>query len=105
MHMIKERCSKLRIRIDKFCKLNKATTTLTWRTNISKIKQLQIKIVTNLKILGFRNIFGVFKVLQPHEYEFSIIKIDFPLYVVEAPALVFSKNCSYFMNLVFFGVF
>ena len=39
-------------------------------------------------IIGFRNIFGVSKVSQPPEFEFSIIKIEFPMYVVEALASI-----------------
>ena len=35
---------------------------------------------------GTKNIFDVFKVSQPLKYEFSIIKIEFPIYVVKAPA-------------------
>ena len=51
-----------------------------WITNISIIKQLQIKII----ILGFRNRFGVSKVSQPPESEFFIMKIKLPMFVVEA---------------------
>ena len=50
--------------------------------------KIKIKIVIRLKILGFRNRFGVSKVSQPLEYEFSIIKIEFPMYVVEVPASI-----------------
>ena len=67
---------------NKLSKLNKATTTLTWTRNISKIKQLQIKIVTRLKILG------VSKVSQPLESKFSTVKIKFPMFVVEAPTSI-----------------
>ena len=41
--------------------------------------------ITRLKILGFRNIFDVSKVSQPSESEFFMIKIEFPMYVVETP--------------------
>ena len=51
-----------------------------------KIKQLQIKIVTRLKLLGNRNIFGVSKVSKPPESNISIMKIEFTMFVVEAPA-------------------
>ena len=50
------------------------------------MKQLQIKIVTRVTILGFRNRFGVSKVSQPSESEFSIMRIEFPMFVVETPA-------------------
>ena len=52
------------------------------------MKQLQIKIVTKLTILGFRNRFGVSKASQPPESEFSIMRIEFSLFVVEAPASI-----------------
>ena len=53
------------------------------RINISKIKQLQIKIVTRFRIVEHRNIFDVSKVSQTLEFEFSIIKIEFPMFVIE----------------------
>ena len=59
---------------------------MTWRTNHSKINQLQIKIVIKLKTLGNRNILGVSKASQPPKSEFSIIKIEVPMYVVNALA-------------------
>ena len=49
------------------------------------MKQLQIKRVTKLTILGLINIFGVYKVSQPRKPEFSIMRIEFPLFVIEAP--------------------
>ena len=53
--------------------------------------------------VGFRNIFSVFKVLQLLKYEFSIIKIEFPMYVVEvsvlrilcALILIMMSNCAF----------
>ena len=46
------------------------------------------KIITRLKILGNKNIFGVSKVSQTPEYEFSLIKIEFPRFVVEVHASI-----------------
>ena len=56
------------------------------------MKQLQIKIVTRLTILGFRNRFGASKVSQPPEPEFSIKWIEFPMFVVEAPASIMMQS-------------
>ena len=72
---------------DKLSKLNKDTTTWTWRTNLSIINQLQIKIVTRLTILGFRNKFGVSKVPQPPKIQsFCNEEHEFSMFIVKAPA-------------------
>ena len=56
------------------------------------MKQLQTKIVTRLTILRFRNRFGASKVSQPPKPEFSIKWIEFPLFVVEAPASIMMQS-------------
>ena len=63
---------------------NKATSTLTWKKKLSKLnKSTPNKNSNRLKTQGNRNIFGVSKVSQTPESKFSIIKIEFPRFVVE----------------------
>ena len=45
-------------------------------------------------MLGFRNIFSVFKVSQPPKSEFSIVNIKFPMYVVYK--LLHQEEMNYF---------